>query len=338
MAVSKAPSSRAWSSTAIMSSRSARISVRTRSVWQRPLECGGRVDAFEPQRACYALLQAQIALNRLHNIHAHCKAVGRSAGRLWVPAVNYADYGNFGGVALSSDQAPTSEPVDVVTLDEQIGDRPCALLKIDVEGMEEDVIRGATALIEKSRPLLYVENDRVDKSKSLVALLLGLGYRLWWHIPKLYNPNNFFDVKDNVYGETASFNMFGSRESHPAAAGLVEIRSPDDPHPLAPKPVRDGIAIHDQKLAGDHDARWNRQCRVFAERDQPWRLLAEHLPRGQGRSAVRAQPQFVFPDHRPRLDRPDRQRDADGLARHSRSARGYPARTHARLSFPHSPG
>jgi FkbM family methyltransferase len=203
----------------------------------------GRVDAFEPQRACYALLQAQIALNRLHNIHAHCKAVGRSAGQLWVPAVNYADYGNFGGVALSSSQAPTSEPVDVVTLDDQIGDRPCALLKIDVEGMEEDVIRGATALIGKGHPLLYVENDRPEKSKPLVALLLGLGYRLWWHIPKLYNPNNFFDVKDNVYGETASFNMFCCRESHPAAAGLVEINSPDDPHPLAPapQPMRAGL-------------------------------------------------------------------------------------------------
>ena len=202
----------------------------------------GRIDAFEPQRACYALLQAQIALNHLHNIHAHCKAAGRSTGQqLWVPAVNYADYGNFGGVALSSDQAPTSEPVDVVTLDEQIGDRPCALLKVDVEGMEEDVIRGATTLIGKNLPLLYVENDRVDKSKPLVALLLGFGYRLWWHIPKLYNPNNFFDVKDNVYGDVASFNMFCCRESHPAAADLVEIRSPDDPHPLAPKLFRAGL-------------------------------------------------------------------------------------------------
>ena len=197
----------------------------------------GRVDAFEAQRACYALLQAQIALNQLHNIHAHHQAVGQAAGQLWVPAVNYSEYGNFGAVALSPESAATSEPVEVVTLDERIGDDPCALLKIDVEGMEEEVIRGAVKLIGRHHPLLYVENDRVDKSKSLVALLLGLGYRLWWHTPRLYNPDNFFGVKDNAYGAVASFNMFCCSESHPAAAGLAEIKSPDDPHPLAPKPL-----------------------------------------------------------------------------------------------------
>lgn len=195
----------------------------------------GRVDAFEPQRACFALLQAQIALNQLHNIHAHREAVSSAAGQIFVPAVNYAEPGNFGGIALSPERAPTSEPVDVVTLDDRIGDRRCSLLKVDVEGMEEDVIRGATRLIEKNRPLLYVENDRVEKSKPLVALLIGLGYRLWWHIPKLFSPDNFFGVKDNLYGEVASFNMFCCRDAHPASAGLVEIRSPDDPHPLAPK-------------------------------------------------------------------------------------------------------
>ena len=193
----------------------------------------GRVDAFEAQRACFAFLQSQIALNQLHNIHAHLFAVGRVTGQLWVPVVNYAEYGNFGGIALSSDPVKHSEPVDVVTLDDQIGDRHCVLLKIDVEGMEEDVIRGAMKLIKKHFPLLYVENDRVDKSKSLVALLLSLGYRLWWHIPALYNPNNYFGIKDNIYGNVSSFNMFCCRESHSAAAGLAEIKSPDEPHPLA---------------------------------------------------------------------------------------------------------
>src|SRR5262249_16485940 len=78
----------------------------------------GRVDAFEPQRACYALLQAQIALNQLHNVHAHRAAVGRAAGQLWVPNIDYTDFGNFAGTALSSNRTATSEPVDVVTLDE----------------------------------------------------------------------------------------------------------------------------------------------------------------------------------------------------------------------------
>jgi len=201
----------------------------------------GRVDAFEPQRACYALLQAQIALNQLHNVYAHRQAVGRAAGRLWVPAINYTEFGNFAGTVLSSNRTATSEPVDVVTLDERMGDHPCSLLKVDVEGMEEDVIRGAAKLIAKRHPLIYVENDRVENSRALVARLLGLGYRLWWHIPFYYNPDNFFGIKDNAYPAQASFNMFCCRENHPAAAGLVEIKSPDDPHPLIPKPLRMGL-------------------------------------------------------------------------------------------------
>jgi hypothetical protein len=158
-----------------------------------------------------------------------------------VPIVNYAEYGNFGGIALSPGPIHDSEPVDMVTLDDQIGDRRCVLLKIDVEGMEEEVIRGATKLIASNSPMIYVENDRADKSKSLVALLLSLGYRLWWHIPKLYNPDNHFGIKDNIYEKIASFNMFCCRENHAAAAGLAEIKSAEDPHPLAPKPSQAGM-------------------------------------------------------------------------------------------------
>jgi FkbM family methyltransferase len=194
----------------------------------------GRVSVFEPQRACYGLLQSQIALNQLDNVFAYNSAVGRERGQLWLPSVNYFKPGNFGAVKLSRDQTPNSEAAGVVTLDEHFGDQPCALIKIDVEGMEEDVIRGGLDLIRNRRPLLYVEND-LEKSKSLVSLLLELGYRIWWHIPMLFNADNFYGNSQNAYGGTASFNMFCCQGDHEAANGLVEIKSPDDPHPAAPK-------------------------------------------------------------------------------------------------------
>jgi len=200
----------------------------------------GKVYAFEPQRHCYALLNAQIALNQLTNVFAYNQGVGKARGRMWLPPVNYKARGNFAGVSLASDQAPASEPIEVVTLDEQFGEAPCALIKIDVEGMEEDVLRGALNLIRKQRPLLYVENDRVDKSRSLVALLLELGYRLYWHPPPLFNPDNYFGLKDNAYGNISSYNMFCCHQDHEASAGLVEIKTADDPHPLAPQPMSYG--------------------------------------------------------------------------------------------------
>ncbi len=193
----------------------------------------GRVYAFEPQRNCYALLQAQIALNQLTNIFAYNEALGQKQEKLWLPSINYSEVGNFGAVQLLTEWVPGSDAIEVTTLDQRFGDVACAMIKIDVEGFEEEVIRGGINLIEKQHPLLYVENDRVEKSKSLVALLLELRYRLWWHIPRLYNSNNFFKINQNIYGDTSSFNMFCSHEYHDAADGLIEIRSPSDPHPLA---------------------------------------------------------------------------------------------------------
>jgi FkbM family methyltransferase len=193
----------------------------------------GQVIAFEPQRACFAFLQAQIALNQLTNVVALNEGVARERGRLWLPNVNYGAAGNFGGISLSADPAKGSHAVRVVTLDERLRDLPVALIKIDVEGMEEEVLRGGTQVIKAHKPILYVENDRVEKSQGLVGLILELGYRAWWHVPPLFNPDNFFKASENLYPNIASFNMICAVEETPALAKLVEIKSPDDPHPLS---------------------------------------------------------------------------------------------------------
>lgn len=75
------------------------------------------------------------------------------------------------------------------------------LLKIDVEGMEILVIKGAKELIDKFRPIIYVENDRQEHSKELIELLWSLDYKMYWHLPKLYNKSNFFFVKKKIFLE-----------------------------------------------------------------------------------------------------------------------------------------
>ena len=80
-------------------------------------------------------------------------------------------------------------------------------MKIDVEGMELYVLQGGTATIRKSRPVIYCENDRVEKSENLIEYLWELDYKLYWHIAPLYNPNNYFGYASNVYGNVCAFNM-----------------------------------------------------------------------------------------------------------------------------------
>ena len=193
----------------------------------------GKVFAFEPQRACFALLQSQIALNQLHNVVAFNEGSGASNRELWLPPIDYSRRGNFGGVSLQRSGSGWQEKVNVRRLDDIFFDMPVHLLKIDVEGMEREVIEGARKLIEDSKPTLYVENDRAEQSAALISLIQDHGYRLWWHIPPLFNPGNFFNVKRNEFGESSSFNMLCvHRSSQANVEGLKEIKSGTDRHPL----------------------------------------------------------------------------------------------------------
>ena len=82
------------------------------------------------------------------------------------------------------------ESVSVVPLD-TLGLSRLALVKVDVEGMEAEALLGAERTIAQHRPILYVENDRRDRSERPIALIGALIYDLWWHLPPMFNPDNF---------------------------------------------------------------------------------------------------------------------------------------------------
>ncbi len=69
------------------------------------------------------------------------------------------------------------------------------------------MLSGAAETIARFQPLLYVENDLKEKSEALIGQLFDLGYRLYWHTPRLFNPENFFKREKNIYGNTVSINM-----------------------------------------------------------------------------------------------------------------------------------
>ncbi len=186
---------------------------------------GGAVFAFEPQRVLFQILCGNVALNEIPNVHALPVALGRAAGRAKVPALDYRVAGNFGGVSLAG---ADGEDVPVLPLD-QLEVTRVKLIKIDVEGMELDVLAGAKATLARCHPILYVENDRAEKAEPLVALLQENGYRMWWHTPQLYNPANFLGNPHNVFGNVASFNMLClPREMATRVQGLTEIATPQE--------------------------------------------------------------------------------------------------------------
>ncbi len=166
---------------------------------------GGRVIAFEPQRIVFQTLCANMAINSLTNVECYQKGVAAETGKLKIPEFDYSKENNYGGVRI--DSFNRGYEVDIVTLDGFIDIPRLALLKIDAEGMEIPVIKGASETINTHHPVLYVENDRKESSRALIELIQSFNYRLFWHFAPLFNPDNLAADQENIYPGLVSKNM-----------------------------------------------------------------------------------------------------------------------------------
>jgi len=136
--------------------------------WAKYCKGWGHVTAFEPQERIYYALAGNIALNNCMNAKAVHGAVSNLSGTMRVPRINYEVLSNFGGIAMRDGllvHGPGQElsydkhDMDVVNcfaLDDSQMSR-LDILKIDVEGMEMDVLKGANATISKLKPVVITE-------------------------------------------------------------------------------------------------------------------------------------------------------------------------------------
>jgi len=198
----------------------------------------GRVFAIEPQRVVFQALCGNIAINSIFNCHCIQKACSDIDDQpITVPEADFNSLNNFGGISMVED--PGSTQIDkTITLDTLFSslDR-LKLLKIDAEGMEEKILAGGRRLIKQTRPILFVENDWVNKSESLIKEIFDQGYRAFWHISKMYNPYNFNGDSENIFGNIHSFNMLClPSEAKFNLSGFTEILDPKC-HPLS-KPAQ----------------------------------------------------------------------------------------------------
>ncbi len=188
---------------------------------------GGRVWAFEAQATMFHMLCGNVALNDLTNVVAAHAVVGADAAVYSVPGTAYDRTGNFGAIAARKGTEAGSTGLRSIRLDDL--DLPaCHFIKIDVEGMELDVLRGAAGILDRHRPLLYVENDRPDNSASLLDFLMSHRYRMWWSETPLYSDFNFNSNLVNVFPGIVSLDVVCvPAERTVVVEDLVEIRSTD---------------------------------------------------------------------------------------------------------------
>lgn len=198
----------------------------------------GRVIAFEPQRICFQMLGANIINNDCINVATFNAAVGDVAGSTVMMDADPAMALNFGGIGVNQDRIEAGGGMalgktPVVRLDDIIGpELKTALIKCDAEGMEVRVLDGARRLIERDKPVLYLEDDRPALSQSLYETVRGFGYDVWWHQVPLFRPDNLAGEAANIFPNIYSFSLLcGHASKSLDTAGLRKLESFAD-HPL----------------------------------------------------------------------------------------------------------
>ena len=136
-----------------------------------------RVEAFEPNAAICTELAGALPSNvTLHNL---ALSDTRGQSTLWSPGT---DLGTEGRSSLLPEghEGWVQQTVETVPLDE-LGLSDVGFVKIDVEGFELSVIKGATGLLTRERPNVLVEIEQAHTSNehidNVFDVLSGLGYR-----------------------------------------------------------------------------------------------------------------------------------------------------------------
>lgn len=150
--------------------------------------CGenGKVHAFEPDPINYQRLQNNLRLNHFTNIQTHQLGLGDNVGTFVMRRVSDGNQGMNRIVNHPPGGKATIE-IEVTTLDnffEKNGIERVDLIKIDVEGFEYKVLKGAEKTLNRFQPVLFIELDDQNLSeqgssaKELVQFLEEKGYEL----------------------------------------------------------------------------------------------------------------------------------------------------------------
>jgi FkbM family methyltransferase len=149
----------------------------------------GRVLSVEPTPGAHRRLVANVARNNLNQkVIVFNGALADKPGVLDIEFIeDREEFSSLGGIShysVRNDQNRTRIPVNVSTIDELVREHGLnpGLIKIDVEGAEGLVLKGATETLKSFRPVVFAEFSREllaakgFKAESIVAELKAMGY------------------------------------------------------------------------------------------------------------------------------------------------------------------
>jgi FkbM family methyltransferase len=136
---------------------------------------GALIWAFEPNKENFSCASVGVKLNTLHHrVKLSHAALGPADGTVALSVLDNSGR-PLGGASHISDRG--TESVLQIALDSLIpDDRHVSILQLDVEGYEEQALRGGEHLVRRDKPILILET--VPRSKWFAKLLEDCGYVL----------------------------------------------------------------------------------------------------------------------------------------------------------------
>lgn len=157
---------------------------------------GARVDLFEPNPAIAAVLAAWARGRSGVAVHALALSDREGTAELVIPADGGVEHDSSAALAGGAVAQGRRVAVPLAPLD-SMGITDAALIKIDVEGHEDAVLRGAAATIAASSPALIVEIEQRHIARPIseaFAEVQAMGYRGWFLCSGALLPLEAFDA------------------------------------------------------------------------------------------------------------------------------------------------
>ena len=157
--------------------------------WARHMYGWGEVIGFEAQEIVFYALAGNVAINNCLNARVKLAALGETCGELAIPQPNYLKPSSYGSLEIRpstknefigqdiSYKDETMKKIPMVSIDSLNLNR-VDFLKIDVEGMEVEVLKGAVKTMQQYKPIALIEIIKSDRI-ALEKFMNECGYKLF---------------------------------------------------------------------------------------------------------------------------------------------------------------
>ncbi len=177
---------------------------------------GCNVIGFEPHPTHFAVAAHNI---KDKNIMLYNAACSNKAGTFNMATFDAHEIGNFG----EAHQADAGITVQCLKLDELKLDN-CTVMKIDVEGHELNVMKGAVKTIKKFRPVIFFEALQENNWEDCRKFLADKDYQTYWVVCRVKPLHETFKKTDlNPFKDTASFNILAVPNEKTQPDDLINV-------------------------------------------------------------------------------------------------------------------